>query len=135
MPRRPFSRRTRVSDQLLRELAVLVSRELADPRVKVATLTGIEVASDLSSAKVFVTIAEGADNAACLEALSGASGFLRRRLGESMRIRRVPALTFVHDETLDRAGRLDRLLASTLAPEARDTDERESPSKGSGNDC
>ena len=91
---------------------MLVSRELADPRVKVATLTGIEVSSDLRTAKVFVTIAEDGDVDACLQALSKAAGLLRRRLGESMRIRRVPSLTFLYDDTLDRAGRVEALLAS-----------------------
>ena len=95
---------------------MLLARELADPRVKVATLTGIEVSSDLGTAKVFVTIAENGDADACLTALRNASGFLRRRLGELMHIRRVPALTFLYDETLDRASRVEALLASAIPP-------------------
>ena len=118
LAKRPFTRQSRVSDHLLRELALLVTRELADPRIKPATLTGIEVAKDLRTAKVYVAVAEGSDVAACLAALGKAAGFLRHRLGELMHIRRVPALSFVYDETLDRASRVDALLAAAMSSTA-----------------
>ena len=56
-----YSRTQRVADQIQRELAALIQREVKDPRVGMATVSAVEVSRDLSHAKVFVTIFNGGD--------------------------------------------------------------------------
>ena len=82
MARKPSStpnRSYQVADQIQRDLAELIARELKDPRVGMVTLQGVEVTPDYAHAKVFVSVLVG-DAEACLEGLNQAAGFLRNGL-------------------------------------------------------
>lgn len=83
-----YSRTQRVADQIQRELASLIQREVKDPRVGMATVSAVEVSRDLSHAKVFVTIFNGSEDEQeiieSVKALNSASGFLRSQLGQRM---------------------------------------------------
>ena len=111
MTRGGFNRVHRLGEQVARELAVLIDREVRDPSVARLTVSGVELARDLSHARVFVTPAAESDVKETLRGLKRAAPFLRRRLGDQMRLRVVPDLQFVHDATLDNANRIDALLA------------------------
>ena len=102
MPR-DFSRSERVAGTLRRELARLIQLELKDPDVGFIGLSDVEVSRDLAHARVFVTVFEPDQAAASLRALNKAAGFLRRRLGQEMRIRSVPELHFQHDASVSQA--------------------------------
>jgi len=74
-----FARTDRVAQQIQREIAELVRLEINDPRVRLVTITGVEVAGDYSHAKVFFTRLDGKHEEA-LQGLESASGFLRKHL-------------------------------------------------------
>src|SRR5690554_951910 len=98
---RDYSRTQRVADQMQRELALLIQREVRDPRVGMITVTATEVSRDLAHAKVFITLmgdAGAEDIAENLEALKDASGFLRVQLGRVMKLRTIPQLHFRSEE-------------------------------------
>ncbi len=111
-----MTRRTeRLNDLLRAELSELVMRELKDPRVSgLVTLTEVDVAPDLTRAKVFVSVL-GSDEErdATMQALRAAAHFLRRELGKRLTIRRTPELTFIPDDSLARGARLLDLLKET----------------------
>ena len=113
MKRSDFSRADRVADQIQRELAALIDRELGDPRVGAATLSGVEVSPDLRNARIFVTPAVDTDVEATIGGLTRAAGFLRRKLGERLHMKYLPALKFEYDSTLDTANRITELLEAT----------------------
>ena len=100
MPRE-FSRPQRVSEQLQRELALLIQRELKDPRLGMVTVAAVDVSRDLAYATVYVTFL-GKDSESeiksALKVLQGAGGFLRSALGKAIRMRQVPNLTFKYDQ-------------------------------------
>ena len=108
-----YSRSIRVADQLQRELALLVAREVADPRVGEVTVSGIDLSPDMRHARVLVTPGRETDGDASVDALNRAAGFLRTRLGRRVRMRRLPRLVFEHDRTLERALRIDALIGGT----------------------
>lgn len=110
-----FNRAQRVGDQIQRELAELVARSVDDPRVDGVTLSSVDVSRDLGHAKVFVTLPEGVDPKPAVKALSGAAGYLRRRLAERLHMRYMPSLRFVHDATLEQATRVSMLIESVAA--------------------
>ena len=117
MTRGAYSRVDRLGEQIARELATLIDREVRDPAVGRVTVSGVEVARDLAHARVYVTPATGSDVEASIKGLNRAAAFLRHRLGEHIRVRSIPALHFVHDRTLDEANRIEALLdASPPAP-------------------
>ena len=112
-----YSRSIRVADQIQREIALLVAREVADPRVGDVTVSGVDLSPDMRHAKVLVTPGGGTDGDASVLALNRAAGFLRSRLGRRVRMRRVPHLVFEHDRTLEHALRIDELLdGAAVAP-------------------
>ena len=117
MPRE-FQRSTRVAEQLQRELAGLIGRVLEDPRAGLVTVTAVEVTKDLSYAKVFVSsLGEGLSHDKLITALQQGAGFLRHELGRAMRLRIIPELRFVYDETEERAARLEALIARANKPD------------------
>ena len=114
-----YSRTQRVADQIQRELAALIQREVKDPRVGMATVSAVEVSRDLSHAKVFVTILNGAEDTQeiteSVKALNNASGFLRSQLGQRMKLRIVPTLRFHYDDSLSRGNYLSNLIDQARA--------------------
>ena len=72
-----------------RELAILVARDVADPRVGEVTVSGVDLSPDMRHAKVLVTPGRGSDGDASVAALNRAAGFLRSRLGRRVRMRRL----------------------------------------------
>ncbi len=99
-----------------RELAELIHNELKDPRVGMVTVSAVEVSRDLGHAKVFVTrFAPPEQVAESVAALTHAAGFLRKMLGSRMKLRSVPQLHFVHDESIERGGRLSALIDEAVA--------------------
>jgi len=114
-----YSRTQRVADQIQRELAGLIQREVKDPRVGMATVSAVEVSRDLSHAKVFVTILNGSEDKAeireSIKALNNASGFLRSQLGQRMKLRIVPTLRFHFDDSLSRGNYLSNLIDQARA--------------------
>jgi len=96
---------------LKREMAILIQRELGDARARGVTLTAVEVARDLSSAKVYLTCPGGAQEARqTVPMLNKAAGYLRRRLKERLVLRYIPELRFLFDESLERGVRISRLI-------------------------
>ncbi|ABI59888.1 MULTISPECIES: 30S ribosome-binding factor RbfA [Nitrosomonas] len=106
-----FSRTLRVADQVQRELASLIQNEIMDPRIGMITLTGVEVTRDYTYAKVFYTTLGGNENAQLAEeGLKRAAGFLRSQLAGKIRLRIIPKLQFVYDESIERGIKLSRLI-------------------------
>ena len=106
-----FKRSDRVSELIQRELGMLISEELRDPRIVFPTVTGVELTGDLRSAKVFVSVL-GDDEVArgTVAALREATPFIRHRLGDRVELRYVPTLEFVADRSAARATRISALL-------------------------
>jgi ribosome-binding factor A len=110
-----FPRTLRVADQIQRELADLVRLEVKDPRVRMVTLTGVEVTPDYAHAKVFFTLlGTPAQQDAALRGLSHAAGFLRGQIGRRIKLHNIPELHFVFDESVERGDRLSQLIARAV---------------------
>ena len=105
----------RLNEQLKREIAELLRTEVRDPRIGLVSVTGVQVATDLGSARVFVRMLGGEkERAETLAGLEAAAPFLRRTLGRDMHIRRIPELRFQEDRSLEQARRIERILSEVL---------------------
>jgi len=108
-------RTARLNEQLKRELSGLIRTDVRDPRVGVVTITGVETTKDLDLAKVHVrTLGSDEERATTLEGLAAAAPFLRTALGKVLRIRRVPALRFQEDRSLEHAQRIEQILSEVI---------------------
>ena len=106
-----FSRTRRIGEQMQRELAILIQKEIQDPRLGMVTVSAVEVSRDLSHAKVFITVLNEKQNVqTSLDILNRAGGFLRHELGRRMTVRTIPALHFISDESMLRGNELARLI-------------------------
>jgi len=118
-----YSRSERVADQIQREVAEIISQELADPRIGRVTVSGSSLSKDLSNATLYITLPADGDVKRALEGLNRASGFVRRRLGQRVRMRYVPRLRFAHDATLDRATRVGELIDAAIRRDDNSADQ------------
>lgn len=118
-----FGRSQRVSQELQKEIAIIIQREIKDPRVgMMVTVSGVEVSRDLAYAKVFVTFLNDNDEDAVkngIKALQDASGFIRTLLGKAMRLRIVPELTFFYDNSLVEGMRMSNLVTNVVKNDAQ----------------
>ena len=113
-------RRRRVSELIKEELAVLLQRRMADPRLGGVTLTGAEISADLRQCHIYVSSLGGEEeHQDALVALEGARGFLRRELAARLPLRYIPELIFHLDRSLERGARVEQLLREIEA-EKRD---------------
>ena len=124
MPRE-FTRSERVSGLLRRELAQLIQTEIKDPEVGFIGVSDVEVTRDLSLARVFITVFDTDQAAASVKALNRAAGFLRRRLGQDLRMRQIPELRFLHDASVETGQRVDALIEQAIAGLDKDSPEEE----------
>ena len=116
-----FARTDRIAQQIQRETAELLRLEVNDPRVRLVTITGVEVAGDYSHAKVFFTRLDG-KHAEAQQGLECASGFLRSRLAHSLKLRVMPQLHFVYDASVERGSRLSQLIDQAVASDQQHGD-------------
>ena len=115
----PTNRSYKVSDQIQRDLAELIARELKDPRVGMVTLQGVEVTPDYAHAKVYFSVLTG-DPEQTQEALNHAAGHLRNGLFKRLHIHTVPTLHFIYDRTQERAADMNALFAKAVSSRSKD---------------
>ena len=120
---RVSNRVDKIADLLKKEIALLIQNEVRDPRVGMASVTGVKVSKDLAHASVYVTLlgksgaAEAKDG---IDALNKASGFLRSQLARTVSLRTTPRLHFIYDDSLVRGQYLTGLIDEALARDERD---------------
>ena len=105
------SRPDRVADQIRSEVASMLARDVHDPGVGFVTITRVQVTPDLQHARIHYT-ALGDDQARAntARALGRAAVFLRRQIGSRLRLKRVPELEFLYDESIAGQDRIEQLL-------------------------
>jgi ribosome-binding factor A len=109
----------RVGDQIRKQVTVLLQRAVHDPGIGFVTVTRVEVTPDLQLARVFyTTLGTDAQRRETARALNRALPFIRRQVGESLRLRRVPVLQFVFDKSIAHQERVEQLLQEIHEAEA-----------------
>ena len=115
----------RVSEDIKREI-VAVIRELKDPRVrdKILTVVRVDVSSDLSFAKVYVSSMSGIDDAKeAVKGLTSATGLIRREVGSKLHLRKTPELKFIADDSVQHGMEIFKKIESTMV--ASDVEDEE----------
>ncbi len=111
-PNKGYRRHTRVGDAVQQIVAEGVERLLDKPELGLITVTRVQAAPDLRTARVFVSALGGSETSGdkLVAALEAIGGELQREIGRHLRIKRTPRLTFVADELPARAARIDELI-------------------------
>lgn len=121
MPTKEFKRADRVAELFQMELAVLLQRDIADPRLKTITISLVKLSDDLGLAKVYFTMLEpdAEKITQALKGLKSASGFLRSYLARVSQLRKVPTLAFYYDEHVARVDKMTSLIAASLSSDKK----------------
>jgi ribosome-binding factor A len=109
-PKRSSHRLDRINDLVQQNLAMLLLREVKDPRLHTMTISGVQVSRDLGHAKIFYVTHTKEEQAAVEQSLKRASAFLRSRLAELCGLRIIPELHFHYDPSFDEGDRIGQLL-------------------------
>ncbi|AMR78937.1 Ribosome-binding factor A [Cupriavidus taiwanensis] len=115
------SRNLRISDQIQKDLAEMIQRELRDPRLGLVTLQSVTLTPDYAHAKVYFTVL-GADAAEAAAILNEKAGYLHSLLFKRLHIHTVPTLHFHHDTSVEHAIEMSRLINEANATRSKDED-------------
>ncbi|CAM3261084.1 30S ribosome-binding factor RbfA [Cupriavidus taiwanensis] len=115
------SRNLRISDQIQKDLAEMIQRELRDPRLGLVTLQSVTLTPDYAHAKVYFTVL-GADAAETEAILNEKAGYLHSLLFKRLHIHTVPTLHFHHDTSVEHAIEMSRLINEANATRSKDED-------------
>jgi ribosome-binding factor A len=108
-----------VGEQIRRELAELLRDEVKDPRIGMVSIGDVVVSRDLSHASVYFSIFGDREVISlCQQGLDSAAGFLRSELGRRMKIRTVPQLRFIYDDTQQKGDRIADLIDLGLSQQS-----------------
>mgnify|MGYP003322245037 FL=1 len=113
-----YSRSERVADFIKREVALLLQRELRDPRVSNANVNAVVVSRDMSTAKIYVTFFDKEtveDAKQAVEVLNGAAGFIRTQVASRHSMRSTPKLRFYFDDSVRQGEHLSNLIDRAIA--------------------
>lgn len=106
-----YKRAERVKHLIQQEISRILQFEVKDPRITFVTVTNVKLTSDLRDAKVFVTsLGDTTDREALLAALKRATGYIRGELGRQLKLKYIPQIEFMFDDSYDKQERILTLL-------------------------
>lgn len=110
---KPFTRSDRVGGQIQKALSDLMHKDIKDPRLEMTTITGVKVARDLRTARIyFATAGSKKSRTEAAEGFKSALGYIKRRLACELGLRYMPDLKFFYDESFDYGSHIDNVLKS-----------------------
>lgn len=113
---RPYSRAERISVMIQSVITDLLSKKMQDPRVQMSTVSGVKLSPDLRIAHVYIAVF--GDQKRIKDALEGfrqSSGFIKKNIAPKLGLKYMPELKFVHDDSFDKAAKMDELIKSATS--------------------
>ncbi|BCE00802.1 30S ribosome-binding factor RbfA [Marinicellulosiphila megalodicopiae] len=129
-----YARTDRVADQIQKDVANIIQREVKDPRIGMVTINQVTISKDLSYAELYFTclpfgsqadVDELSYRKDCTKVLNNASSFLRTQLGKGLKLRIVPELRFHYDEVIERATHVTNLISQAVTQDAQNIQDDE----------
>lgn len=104
-------RANRVGEQMKKELGEIIGQKIKDPRVGFVTVTDVQVTGDLQQATIYISVlGDEKEKEDTLIGLTKAKGFIRSEIGQRIRLRKTPEISFEYDESIDYGNRIETLL-------------------------
>lgn len=100
----------RIASMLEKEIGYILMMEVKDSDIKFVSVTGVKLASDLSFAKVYVTVLDESKKENTMKALKDARGYIRRELANRVDIRHIPDLEFIYDESIAYGKKIEEII-------------------------
>ncbi|MBA6290790.1 30S ribosome-binding factor RbfA [Colwellia sp. MB3u-70] len=118
---REFARTDRVAQEIQKEIAMIIQREVKDPRLGMVTVNAVEITRDLAYAKIFVTFftLEGQNVDVSIEVLNEAASYIRTLLAKRINARIMPELRFIYDSSMVEGVRMGNLVDKAVAEDEK----------------
>lgn len=100
----------RINTNLKREISLILANEVKDKNINFVTVTDVETSSDLSVAKVYVTILNDEKREEIMKSLLNAKGFIRSQLFDRVELRKIPDLKFIYDKSIEEGFKIEQML-------------------------
>lgn len=100
----------RISSNIIKEISYILAYEVKDSDIKFVTVTDCKLSSDLSYAKIYVTVLDDKKRESTMKALNEASGFIRKELADRIEIRHTPELEFIYDESIEYGKKIEDII-------------------------
>jgi len=110
---KPYLRAERISVKIQHAITELLNKKMQDPRIEMATISGVKMTPDLRVADIYVTVF--GDKKRVSEVLAGfknSKGFIKKSIAPKLGLKYMPDLRFVYDDSFDRAAKMDELIKS-----------------------
>jgi len=118
-----YPRSDRIAGLIHKTLSQLLQREISDPRLAMATITGVKMSRDLRKARIYFSLTgSSVDREEMESGFGSAMGYIKRSLARDLGLRYMPELAFVYDESYDYGSRIDRVLESIKEQETDEAD-------------
>ena len=123
----------KLQELIKQEMSKMLLKELKDPRIGFVTVTDVEMTGDLREAKIFVSVMGDEEQVkSSLEGLNSALGFVRREIGQRVRLRFTPEISFALDTSLDYGDHIQKLLLQVEGDFKDDDNAKRSGDENSG---
>lgn len=103
----------RLNNSFVEHISRIINTEIKDERINFVTVTAVKITNDLSFAKVYVTVLNDKERDNIIKLLNKASNFIERELSKRIEIRKMPNITFVYDESIEYATKIENIIEST----------------------
>jgi len=110
---KPYTRADRISGKIQYAISELLSKKMQDPRIEMATVSGVKMTPDLRVAIVYITVF--GDKKRIRDAMNGfknSKGFIKKSIAPKLGLKYMPDLRFVQDDSFDKAAKMDALIKS-----------------------
>jgi ribosome-binding factor A len=120
MKKKDYQRTERLATLMQREMALLIQTEMKDPRLGIVTISAVEVTRDLSYGKIYVSIlGEGDEVKKNIRVLNQAAGFFRTQLAQRIKVRKMPQLIFIHDNSIPAGMHMSKLIDDAISEDEK----------------
>ena len=100
----------RLANILIQEISYILATEVKDKNINFVTVTDVKLTSDLSFAKVYVTVLDDEKREEIMKSLNNARGFIRGKLHDCVEMRYIPELSFVYDESIEYGNKIENII-------------------------
>lgn len=112
---KPYTRADRISGRIQFAITELLSKKMQDPRIEMATVSGVKMTPDLRVANVYIAVFGDQKRISdTMKGFSRSKGFIKKSIAPKLGLKYMPDLNFVHDESFDKAAKMDELINAAL---------------------
>jgi ribosome-binding factor A len=117
---KPYSRADRISGRIQVAITDLLRKKIQNPKVEMATITGVKLTADLRLADVYIAVFGGRKKIAeAMEGFKESKGFIKKSIAPKLGLKFMPELRFFHDDSFDKAAKMDALIKSASDSDAK----------------